>query len=98
MTLVGRIGADPIVKQTKTGKDFLIYKVATSDPYFKPAEGSESSFSSPFLPSSFPTPRVSLACWRGTASAKDEEITNATRQDQALIGPRFSSRLRRPRR
>lgn len=34
MTLIGRIGADPVMRQTASGKDFLIYKVATSD--FKP--------------------------------------------------------------
>lgn len=47
MTLVGRIGADPVVRQTKNGKDFLTYRVATSDPYIKPAEGSESSLPRP---------------------------------------------------
>lgn len=41
MTLIGRIGAEPVMKQTKSGKDFLIYKVATNN--FKPApkEGGE---------------------------------------------------------
>lgn len=41
MTLIGRIGADPVMRQTAGGKDFLIYKVATSD--FKPMakEGGE---------------------------------------------------------
>lgn len=37
--LVGRIGAEPQLKETKNGKQFLIYKVATTDPYVPPKEG-----------------------------------------------------------
>lgn len=39
LTLVGRLGTTPEVRQTKNGKDFLIYKVATRDPYRAPVEG-----------------------------------------------------------
>lgn len=42
MTLIGRLGGVPEKKTTKTGKDFLIYKVATSDPFVAPKEGGES--------------------------------------------------------
>ncbi|GAA5971050.1 hypothetical protein JCM11641_004125 [Rhodosporidiobolus odoratus] len=38
MTLIGRIGAIE-VKQTKAGKDFLLYKIATTDRAKPPAEG-----------------------------------------------------------
>lgn len=40
MTLIGRLGAAPERRQTKNGKDFLIYKVATTDPLPPPREGS----------------------------------------------------------
>ncbi|KAK4051440.1 ssDNA-binding protein, mitochondrial [Microbotryomycetes sp. JL201] len=39
MTLIGRLGAQPERRQTKNGKDFLIYKVATSDPLLPAKEG-----------------------------------------------------------
>ncbi|BGP16937.1 hypothetical protein JCM10213_007383 [Rhodosporidiobolus nylandii] len=40
MTLIGRIGSIE-VKQTKAGKDFLVYKVATTDKGRPAAEGEE---------------------------------------------------------
>ena len=43
MTLIGRLGAAPERRQTKNGKDFLIYKVATTDPLPPPREGSGES-------------------------------------------------------
>lgn len=39
LSLIGRIGAEPVLKTNKNGKDFLIYKVATSDPYIPAKEG-----------------------------------------------------------
>ncbi|KAM0789181.1 hypothetical protein ACM66B_000028 [Microbotryomycetes sp. NB124-2] len=39
MTLIGRLGSQPERRQTKNGKDFLIYKVATSDPLLPAKEG-----------------------------------------------------------
>lgn len=54
LTLVGRLGSEPTIRQTKNGKDFLVYKVVTNDPYRPPAEGRELSL--PFLAlSSLPT-------------------------------------------
>jgi single-stranded DNA-binding protein len=41
MTLIGRLGAAPEKKLTKSGKEFLLYKVATTDPYVAPKEGGE---------------------------------------------------------
>lgn len=41
MTLIGRLGGQPEKRTTKNGKDFLLYKVATSDPYLPPKEGEE---------------------------------------------------------
>lgn len=58
MTLIGRLGGVPEKRTTKNGKDFLIYKVATTDPFIAPKEGGELSF-----------PRsVALTGW--TASAR----------------------------
>lgn len=42
LSLIGRIGAEPVLKQNKNGKDFLVYKVATSDPYIPAKEGGQS--------------------------------------------------------
>ncbi|KAL8293652.1 hypothetical protein RQP46_000353 [Phenoliferia psychrophenolica] len=39
MSLIGRIGATPEVKTNKNGKEFLVYTVATSDPYIPAKEG-----------------------------------------------------------
>lgn len=44
MTLIGRIGAEPVMRQTKSGKDFLIYKVATSNFKSAPKEGGALEF------------------------------------------------------
>ncbi|ORY60391.1 putative single-stranded DNA binding protein [Leucosporidium creatinivorum] len=41
MTLIGRLGGVPEKRTTKNGKDFLIYKVATTDPFIAPKEGEE---------------------------------------------------------
>ena len=54
MSLIGRIGSDPEVKVNKNGKQFLVYKVATSDPYIPPKEGGTSPFFIP--PPSFARP------------------------------------------
>lgn len=45
MTLIGRLGAAPERRQTRNGKDFVIYKVATTDPYIAPKEGGQFSHS-----------------------------------------------------
>ncbi|SCZ89617.1 BZ3500_MvSof-1268-A1-R1_Chr9g10489 [Microbotryum saponariae] len=39
VTLIGRLGGAPEKRQTKNGKDFLIYKVATNDPMLPAPEG-----------------------------------------------------------
>lgn len=41
MQVLGRLAADPEVKTTKTGKDYVRYTVATSDPPTGPAENGE---------------------------------------------------------
>jgi single-stranded DNA-binding protein len=46
MQLIGRIGAEPVMKQTKNGKDFLIYKVATTDAGIAPKDGGKLQHSS----------------------------------------------------
>jgi single-stranded DNA-binding protein len=42
MTLVGRLVSDGLVRTNKNGKEFLVYKVVTTDPYVPPKEGGES--------------------------------------------------------
>ncbi|KAM0753037.1 hypothetical protein T439DRAFT_188352 [Meredithblackwellia eburnea MCA 4105] len=42
MTLIGRIGGEPQIKVNKNGKEFLMYKVATTDPFQPPKDGVES--------------------------------------------------------
>ncbi|KAK4704735.1 single-strand DNA-binding protein, partial [Phenoliferia sp. Uapishka_3] len=39
ISLIGRIGSDPVIKTNKNGKEFLVYKVATSDPYVPAKDG-----------------------------------------------------------
>lgn len=41
MQVLGRLAADPELKQTRTGKDYVRYTVATSDPPSGPAEDGE---------------------------------------------------------
>ena len=41
MTLIGRLGGVPEKRATKAGKDYVIYKVATTDPFIAPKEGGE---------------------------------------------------------
>lgn len=41
MQVMGRLVADPEIKETKTGKDYVRYTVATTDPSSGPAEDGE---------------------------------------------------------
>ena len=44
MTLIGRIGANPELRDGKNGQQYLTYKVATTDKGRPPKEGGASSF------------------------------------------------------
>lgn len=42
LTLIGRLGAQPEMRQTKNGKNFLVYVVGTENPVARPKEGGQS--------------------------------------------------------